>query len=219
MERLRGQTPRDAIAARLARAVGDAVDTIGAEAVSDLPLRIAVVVVNLPLNRISAGDAAAAQREADACDAARDAEVQRLTGNPDLLKEPRWYLTLTRVTRQGVWLRGVVERYEQMKEKPGAAQTVVIRAVRLGDVAFAGNPFEYYLDYGIRIKARSPFLQTFLIQLAGAGTYVPSLRSTGGGGYGSIPASNPVGPEGGSLLAEETIALLGRLHGGGKESA
>ncbi len=219
MERLRRQTPRAAIAARLSRAVGDVVDAIGAEAVSDLPLRTATLVANLPLNRISAADAAAALREAEAADALRDAEIKRLTDNPGLLQEPRWYLPLTRATQQGAWLRGVATRYEEMKEKPDAAQTVVIRAVRLGDVAFASNPFEYYLDYGIRIKARSPFLQTFLIQLAGAGTYVPSLRSTGGGGYGSIPASNPVGPEGGSLLAEETIALLGRLHGGGKESA
>jgi hypothetical protein len=33
------------------------------------------------------------------------------------------------------------------------SQTVVIHGVRIGDVVFATNPFEYYLDYGIMIKA------------------------------------------------------------------
>lgn len=212
MERLRNQTQRAAIAARLARAVGDAVATIGAEATDDLPLRTATVVINLPLNRISAQDAEAARREAEVLEAERDAEIKKFSDNPDLLKEPRWYVPLTRTMRRGGWFRGVVTRYEQMKENPDAARTVVIRGVRLGDVAFACNPFEYYLDYGIMIKARSPFLQTFLIQLAGSGSYVPSLRSTLGGGYGSVPASNPIGPEGGLILAEETIKLLERLQ-------
>lgn len=212
MEQLRGQTQRTAIAARLARAVGDIVATIGTEATDDLPLQTATTVVNLPLNRISAQDAEEALRDAETLEAARDAEIQRLTNTPDLLKEPRWYIPLTQTTRRSAWLRDMVARYELMKGKPDAAQTVAIHGVRLGEVAFACNPFEYYLDYGIMIKARSPFLQTFLIQLAGDGTYVPSLRSTAGGGYGSTPASNPVGPEGGQLLVEETIALLNGLY-------
>ena len=72
----------------------------------------------------------------------------------------------------------------------------------------AFNPFEYYLDYGLQIKARSPATQTFVVQLAGTGTYVPTPRSVAGKGYGSIPASNPVGPEGGRLLAEKILAML-----------
>ena len=212
MQRLRDQTPRSAIAARLARAVTDIVATIGVEATADLPLRTETVVLNLPLNRITAEEAEEALREAEAFEVVRDAEIKKLSNNPELLKELRWYVPLTRTLRRAGWFRGVVTRYEQMKKTPEAATTVAIRGVRLGDIAFVGNPFEYYLDYGVMIKARSPFLQTFLIQLAGSGTYVPSLRSTLGGGYGSVPATNPVGPEGGMILAETTIALLDNLY-------
>ena len=212
MQQLRDQTPRAAIAARLARAVSDIVAAISPEATDDVPLRTAASVINLPLNRINTQQAEEALREVEACDATRDAEIKKLTDNPEHLKEPRWYVPLTKATRAGNWYREMVARYELMKTKPDAAQTVVIRSVRLGDIAFACNPFEYYLDYGIMIKARSPFLQTFLIQLAGDGTYVPSLRSVAGGGYGSTPASNPVGPEGGLILAEATIALLNGLY-------
>lgn len=211
MEQLRGQNERQAIAARISRAVIDVLDVIASEAVSDLPLNTAVQIVNLPMNRITEKDAQNALVEAESFEALRDAELKRFDKNPELLKEPRWYHELTRTWRRAGWYRGVIERYKQMQEKLDLSRAVTIYAVQLGDVAFVSNPFEYYLDFGIMIKARSPFLQTFVIQLAGGGTYVPSYRSVAGGGYGSVPASNPIGPEGGSLLADESIAMLGKL--------
>jgi hypothetical protein len=54
-------------------------------------------------------------------------------------------------------------------------------------------------------------LQTFLIQLAGSGSYVPSERAVKGGGYSAIPASNVVGPEGGQMLTEKTVELINSL--------
>jgi hypothetical protein len=105
------------------------------------------------------------------------------------------------------WNERVLERFDAQKNGP-QSQTIEIHVLRIGDVAVATNPFEYYLDYGIQLKARSPAPQTFLIQLAGAGTYVPSPRSTLGGGYGSLPASNPVGAEGGGVLRDRTVELI-----------
>jgi hypothetical protein len=43
---------------------------------------------------------------------------------------------------------------------------VEIHVLRLGDVAMATNPFECYLDYGIRMKARSPAVLTMTVQLS-----------------------------------------------------
>lgn len=69
-------------------------------------------------------------------------------------------------------------------------------------------PFEPYLDFGVQIKVRSPATHTFLVQLEGTGTYVPSPRSVYGGGYGSVSASNLIGPEGGQQLAELTVRSI-----------
>ena len=91
------------------------------------------------------------------------------------------------------------------------AKPVELHVLRLGDMVFSTNPFEYYLDFGAYIKARSSAVQTFLVQLCGGGTYVPSKRSQAGGGYGSIPASNPVGPEGGRVLAQESVSAINAL--------
>ena len=90
-----------------------------------------------------------------------------------------------------------------------------LHVVRLGDVAFATNRFELFLDFGIRIKARSPAVQTFLIQLAAndkwCGTYLPSERAVANKGYGGSVYDNEVGPDGGRMIVEETIKMLKEL--------
>ena len=52
-----------------------------------------------------------------------------------------------------------------------------LHVIRLGDVAIATNVFELFTEFGIQIKARSRALQTFVIQLAGPGSYVPPRRA------------------------------------------
>jgi len=80
--------------------------------------------------------------------------------------------------------------------------------LRLGDVAMASNPFEYYVDFGIRIKSQSPAVLTMIVQLAGPGTYVPTKRAVAAGGYSAEITSNLVGPEGGQVLVDETIKRI-----------
>ena len=105
------------------------------------------------------------------------------------------------------WHLGVVERFKN----PPVSIPMEIHTLRIGDMVFATNSFELYLDYGDRIKGRSKAVQTFLVQLsAGRGTYLPSGRS-GGTGYGSVPASSIVTVEGGNMLVEETVKAINEL--------
>lgn len=73
---------------------------------------------------------------------------------------------------------------------------IEIHAVRLGDVAIVTNPIEPYLDYGIRMKGRSPAVQTFVVELAGSASYLPTERAVRRGGYGAIAKTSVVGPQG-----------------------
>ena len=81
----------------------------------------------------------------------------------------------------------------------------------MGDVAMCTNRFEYYLDFGVRIKARSKAIQTFIVQLTGGGTYLPAERSIKGGSYGAYIASTPVGPEGGQQIVEQQIQSINSM--------
>lgn len=87
---------------------------------------------------------------------------------------------------------------------------IEFHVIRLGDVAIATNPFELYLDYGVRIKARSPAVLTLLVQLSCQHCgYLPTEKAVKGGGYSAD--KYVVGPKGGQVLVDETVRQLTAL--------
>jgi hypothetical protein len=110
--------------------------------------------------------------------------------------------------------RCILQRYEEQKAQPRLPME--LHVIRIGDVAFASNSFELYMDYMHRIQARSPFSQTFIVQLAGTPTacdgYVATERATWGKGYSASLYCNQVSPEGGQELVEETVRILKAIH-------
>ncbi len=96
--------------------------------------------------------------------------------------------------------------------EPGAGNLPVeLHALRLGDVGMATNPFEFYVDYGVRIKGRSPAVQTFIVELAGSGSYLPTERAVAGKAYGALPETSIVGPAAGDAIVEATLEMLTQL--------
>jgi hypothetical protein len=109
-------------------------------------------------------------------------------------------------------LEAVVQRFQTQRREPDYAAELHI--LRLGDTALATSPFELYLDYGMRIRARSPAALTLHAQLScDEGGYLPTARAVAAGGYGALVANGIVGPEGGQLLVEHTLESLARLFG------
>ena len=99
---------------------------------------------------------------------------------------------------------GILRRFE-LQEKMDILDTEV-HVIRLGNIAFATNPFELFLDYGNQIKARSRAEQTFLIQLAnGEEGYLPTEKAERGGHYSAFIASGTCGHIGGEQLVRETL--------------
>ena len=81
-----------------------------------------------------------------------------------------------------------------------------VHFLRLGDIAFATNPFELFLDFANLIRARSAAKQTFLIQLADDSLgYLPTAKAEAGGHYSAYVSSGNVGHEGGLQLAKATL--------------
>ena len=104
----------------------------------------------------------------------------------------------------------VIKRFEDQDENP--MLKMQLHVVRLGDLVFATNPFELYLDFGHRIRARSQAGQTFMIQLAnGVGGYLPSARAEQLGGYGGLIINGQVGSDGGTILVNKTLDEIEKL--------
>jgi hypothetical protein len=190
---------RAEIGNRIARAVDEVLPLAAKDIRDEIGMEHVVRTLELPRRLITEDDVQEAQREAEAY----DERLRALADRPPSDGER------SRCFGRRRWYRGVVERYELQKAEP--TYSMELHVVRLGDIVFATNAFELYLDFGIRIKARSRALQTFVVQLTGPGTYLPSDRSVGGGGYGSVPASSHVGPKGGDVLVEETVRSVGEL--------
>ena len=49
-----------------------------------------------------------------------------------------------------------------------------IHVLRIGDAAVCTSRFELFNDYGVQIKVRSKAVQTFVVQLAGEDSYLPT---------------------------------------------
>ena len=108
------------------------------------------------------------------------------------------------------WNQHVIDRFKEQQANPKFEME--LHVLRLGDVAVATNPFELFLDYGMRMKTRSKAQQTFIVQLAGsAGWYLPTFKAMAGGGYSAIIQSNLVGPEGGEVLVNRTVELINAM--------
>lgn len=75
-------------------------------------------------------------------------------------------------------------------------------------MVLATNPFELFLDFGLRIKARSDATLTFLVQLAGGGSYMPSARAVAGGGYSA--QGNRVSSEEGQVLVDKALDMINK---------
>jgi hypothetical protein len=192
MLRRRGLTRREEIARRIVVAVAEALDGARQEASADPLLRHTVKTLDLPQRIVTAADRDGALAAAAAVP-------------PDRQPKARWHrATATRYDRQ----------QKLLAEGLTPSLPVEVHAIRLGDVAFVTNPFELFEEFGSRIAGRSPAALTCVVQLAGGGapgTYLPTARAVEGGGYSTTVESNLVGPEGGRMLVDESVALLREL--------
>ena len=105
---------------------------------------------------------------------------------------------------------GLIQRYREQQNKE--VVPIEYHAIRFGDVAFVTNPYELFLDYGNRIKARSYAKQTFIVQLCcGSHGYLPTEKAEKSGHYSAYISSGDTGHEGGDLLVRESITEINKM--------
>jgi hypothetical protein len=180
---------------RIANAVTRKFEYARANIRTDTVLRHTVKELRLPLRKVTDAEAAQARKEYDAILAKWKSENRPVDSS---------------LFFQLFAPSGILRRVSLQKTNHNCAFEVHV--ARIGDVALATNPFELFIDYGLRMKARSKAQQTFLVQLAcDCGGYLPTERAVKGGHYSAVVSSGFIGPEGGRLLADQTVEMINAL--------
>ena len=198
---------RKDIAERIADAFAEVFAWARKDIRRSLPITHVVKTVNLQRRLISDDELAFAQREYDRL---KDEPFKTSGDTPQNLLSHN-----SRLEAQRNRFQRIINRYADQKESP--ALPMELHVLRIGDVAFATNRFELYMDYMHRIQARSPFAQTFVVQLTGVpgndgGTYLATERGAANKGYSACLFCNMVSPEGGQQLVNETVAVLKDIY-------
>jgi len=189
---------RKEIAQRIAAAVDEVLPLASADIQDTVPFAHTVATIQLPRRKIS-------EDEAKFCSEQMFRHQEALKTCDQNPKSAAYSVNYVKAGYFGF----AVKRFNEQASNPVLPMESHI--IRLGDVAFATNRFELFLDFGLRIKARSKALQTFVIQLAGEGSYLPTQKAVDAKSYGAGAPDNLVGPEGGQALVEEQLKAINGL--------
>ena len=90
---------------------------------------------------------------------------------------------------------------------------VKVQAIRIGDLAVCGIPFETLVEIGLQLKDESPFPQTMVIGLAnGRHGYLPTTEQHRLGGYETWLGTNYVQKDASQILVKHLQEMLAELH-------
>ena len=201
-----GEFQRKQIAGRILTSFDRARLWAEKEKFSDLPIRH--VTKTLMLSRYIPSDEECEQARRDI------KQIAILRKKISAIKDPKLRRSReSSLNHREARCRRVLRRAEECKTKPKLPME--FHALRIGDVGFVSEQYEYYFEFGQRIAARSPFIQTFVIELsASGGGYLATERATKNGGYGVGPLSCALSPQGGQEIVEESIKALKELKFG-----
>jgi hypothetical protein len=195
MRKLRSLNRLDEIARRIVRAVDDAYGAVKNDQHTDVSLIHKVEMIRMPMRLVTEAE------YTEAKEAVEKAAAQIEQNSDAALRE----------YRRMKWYGITVNRFEKQRTEPKPKYEMELHVLRIGDVAICTNSFELFTDYGIRIKARSKAVQTFVVQLVGPGTYLPTEKAIRGGHYSAVVHSSLVGPEGGNVLVNRTLNIINSL--------
>jgi hypothetical protein len=149
----------------------------------------------------------------------RTMEMKRRVPDPERVKK---CYELVRETPEKVgqtewtFAKEIVLLDAKLKKEP--TTPIEVQAIQLGPVVFIANQAEYFCQYGLDIKNRSPFKYTFPVELAnGCIGYVPTEEALGshGGGYETrLTSYSNLEPKTGTIIAETGVDMAWQMTPG-----
>ena len=101
----------------------------------------------------------------------------------------------------------------QVLAKVSEPAKVPLQVVRIGDLCIGTTPCETYTEIGLAFQKRSPFANTFMVQLNhGYLGYLPTPRHFELGGYSTWPGTNYLEPQASEKMVEQLLEMAEELE-------
>ena len=139
-------------------------------------------------------------------------ELQMRHPTPEMVQRAREILARPATVSPG-HLREVDYARRTMAAKDWPEKvSIVLQTFRLGGLGIAAIPFETFTETGLAIKAKSPFKDTFTIELAnGSNGYLPTPEQHELGGYETWLGTNRVEKEATRKIEAKVLELFARV--------
>ncbi len=103
------------------------------------------------------------------------------------------------------------ERVQKLLDGPDEV-SIPLQVLRIGDLAVAAMPFEVFTEIGLEIKEKSPFQDSFTIELANDSRgYLPTPRHHALGGYETWMGTNRVQLDASEQITKVILELMDEL--------
>ncbi|HLV02832.1 MAG TPA: neutral/alkaline non-lysosomal ceramidase N-terminal domain-containing protein [Acidobacteriota bacterium] len=109
--------------------------------------------------------------------------------------------------------KAYAQRVLQIHESYPRELSIILQALRIGDLGIAAIPAEVFVEIGLELKEKSPFQPTFTISLAnGWHGYLPTVEHHKLGGYETWIGTNLLEIEAAPKIVNTLLQLFGRLQ-------
>jgi len=107
--------------------------------------------------------------------------------------------------------RSYAARAIQLQKSPDTV-SIMLQAVRIGDLGISAIPFEVFSEIGLELKARNPFKPSFTMELANGGYgYLPTPEQHKLGGYETWLGTNKVEEQASVKIVDNLLEMFGEL--------
>jgi hypothetical protein len=90
---------------------------------------------------------------------------------------------------------------------------IPLQVLRIGDICIGTSPCETFAEMGLEFKRRSPFAQSFMVELNhGYIGYLPTPRHFELGGYETWPGTNYLEPQASVKMLDALVEMAGELR-------
>ena len=136
--------------------------------------------------------------------------LMRRKPTPPILEQSRAIIqgiSPSELTRRHIYAQRAIDLHDGPDDV-----SVILQAVRIGDLGIAALPFETFVETGLAIKRASPLQQTFVISLAnGAEGYLPTPEHHALGGYETWLGTSRVEIQASERIEAQLLSSLQRL--------